>query len=93
MSTPAGWYPDPQRAQTQRYWTGEAWSDHVAPMAPAEPSNTAIIATGMVFAVLLPIVGFVIGLTQINRREGLGVVIVSVLMFLVWWYVLAVNYA
>lgn len=89
MSTPAGWYPDPQRAQTQRYWDGSAWSDHVAPAAVVESSNGAVIAAGYVFAVLMPIVGFIIGLTQINRREGLGVVVVSVVMGIVWWLMLS----
>lgn len=28
---PAGWYPDPEQAQTQRYWTGEEWTDQRAP--------------------------------------------------------------
>jgi hypothetical protein len=26
------WYPDPTLEQTQRYWDGDAWSDHRAPM-------------------------------------------------------------
>lgn len=27
---PAGWYPDPAGEARQRYWDGEAWTDHVA---------------------------------------------------------------
>ena len=41
MSTPpAGWYPDPAMAQTQRYWDGQQWTSAVAPLngAPA-PSD------------------------------------------------------
>jgi hypothetical protein len=34
MSTPAGWYPDPAQADTQRYWDGDVWTDH----GPAAPS-------------------------------------------------------
>lgn len=38
MSTPpAGWYPDPGMAQTQRYWDGAAWTAHIAPLAPSAP--------------------------------------------------------
>lgn len=31
---PAGWYPDPDQVQTQRYWDGEAWTDQRAPLPP-----------------------------------------------------------
>ena len=34
MSTPAGWYPEPDGRQ-QRYWDGEKWTEHVAPWAQA----------------------------------------------------------
>ncbi|MCW2760207.1 MAG: hypothetical protein JWR85_408 [Marmoricola sp.] len=38
MSAPAGWYPDPQQpapgtSPQQRYWDGQAWTTHVAPLA------------------------------------------------------------
>ncbi|MEO7352599.1 MAG: RDD family protein [Marmoricola sp.] len=38
MSAPAGWYPDPQQTvpgapPQQRYWDGQAWTQHVAPIA------------------------------------------------------------
>jgi len=32
MSTPAGWYPQPDGQQ--RYWDGEAWTESFAPGAP-----------------------------------------------------------
>lgn len=40
MTTPAGWYPQPDG--TQRYWDGSAWTEHTAPGAalatpPAPP--------------------------------------------------------
>lgn len=28
---PAGWYPDPQGAPTQRYWDGAQWTEHTVP--------------------------------------------------------------
>lgn len=28
---PAGWYPDPADPRGQRWWSGEAWTEHVAP--------------------------------------------------------------
>ena len=27
-----GWYPDPQTPGMQRYWDGQAWTEHTAPM-------------------------------------------------------------
>jgi hypothetical protein len=32
--SPAGWYPDPEGAQRQRWWDGERWTADVAPLAP-----------------------------------------------------------
>ncbi|GAA1772198.1 hypothetical protein GCM10009712_20290 [Pseudarthrobacter sulfonivorans] len=31
VSVPAGWYP---QGDVQRYWDGNAWTDHTAPLAP-----------------------------------------------------------
>lgn len=40
---PAGWYPDPEMADTVRYWDGSAWTGHLAPAsgAPATPLTSA----------------------------------------------------
>lgn len=50
MSTPPGWYPDPQPPPgvppAQRWWDGAAWTEHLAPAAPvAQPSPYAGPAT------------------------------------------------
>jgi len=37
MSTPAGWYPDPSDPARQRWWDGNAWTEHVHPPAAPEP--------------------------------------------------------
>lgn len=29
----AGWYPDPEDATQQRYWDGQQWTEHRAPLA------------------------------------------------------------
>jgi hypothetical protein len=38
MSSPAGWYPQPDGQQ--RYWDGEQWTDNFAPGAASVPSGT-----------------------------------------------------
>jgi hypothetical protein len=44
---------------------------------------TGVVVAGYVFAVVMPIVGFIIGLTQINRnKHGFWIVVASVVVFL-----------
>jgi Domain of unknown function (DUF4352)/Protein of unknown function (DUF2510) len=48
VTTPAGWYPDPDGSGGQRYFNGQSWTDHRAPAAAVEaPSlDAAAAATG-----------------------------------------------
>ena len=41
--TPAGWYDDPEQPGQQRYWDGNAWTEHRAPgtAAPTPPPAAA----------------------------------------------------
>ncbi len=43
VSPPAGWYAHPTMADTRRYWDGEQWTDHIAPIerTPAGQRPTA----------------------------------------------------
>ena len=43
MSTPAGWYPDPQDGSQERWWNGSGWSDSWQPRAgvPGTPPAPA----------------------------------------------------
>lgn len=87
-----GWYPDPNDPATNRYWDGAKWTDSRAPRqlpgtaaGEKEQEATGVIIAGYIFAILMPIVGFIIGLTQVNRnRHGLWVVIASVVAFVLW---------
>jgi Protein of unknown function (DUF2510) len=54
---PAGWYQDPDRTQSQRYWDGDKWTDQIAPIvqrvsgaAKATPAITWPKATAFVGA-------------------------------------------
>jgi hypothetical protein len=52
MTTPAGWYDDPENSTAQRYWDGQNWAPYrqrkdtartepeAAPVAPAPPPQT-----------------------------------------------------
>lgn len=89
-----GFYPDPNDPKVERYWDGKRWTESRQPIgltrtaaAPAEKEQqaTGIIIAGYIFAVLMPLVGFILGLTQVNRnRHGIWVVVVSVVAFVVW---------
>ncbi|MGH3345538.1 MAG: DUF2510 domain-containing protein [Nocardioides sp.] len=105
---PAGWYPHPWMADTNRYWDGTAWTDHIAPVAvapppprdtsfdlgwsqrhpaPPEPDHGGLIVGGYVMAILLPLIGFIIGIVLLAKGKtghGLGAMILSVIAFFVW---------
>lgn len=41
-SPPADWYADPQKPDQRRYWDGQQWTEHTAPIgAPPPPSDAA----------------------------------------------------
>lgn len=66
---PAGWYPDPDQAQTQRYWTGSEWTEQRAPMA-AKPDDDGLVSAGWACAILFPLAGLVIGLVLVSRGNA-----------------------
>lgn len=38
-TVPAGWYPDPTQENTQRYWDGAQWTQHVQPKLGPPPTT------------------------------------------------------
>lgn len=73
-----------------RWWDGQRWGPESRPgprsaKKPEKEGANAAVVAGFIFAVLFPIVGFILGLTQINRsRYGLAVVLASVAGFVLW---------
>lgn len=98
---PPGWYPYPGMAHTQRYWNGYEWTDMAAPApvgrhAPelTEGVNDNLIVAGYIAAVVVPIVGFVIGFVVIAKGatwNGLAMLVVSVAAGFAWASYLAPN--
>lgn len=55
---PAGWYPDPEQAQTQRFWDGMAWTEQRVPMQPGAQAASSVptgawVAGGGVLALVI----------------------------------------
>ncbi len=38
QTAPAGWYPDPESPEQQRYWDGTAWTQDMAPTLASSPT-------------------------------------------------------
>lgn len=97
--TPAGWYAEPSTGQ-QRYWDGREWGPYAtaaaAPppaqgwyQAPAEDFQSGLVTCGYVFAVLIPLVGFILGIVTITRpskatsKHGIWIILLSVVVFII----------
>lgn len=52
MTTPAGWYPDPDGSGGQRYFDGQSWTDHPRPAGPNGKVVAGIIAAVVVLIVV-----------------------------------------
>lgn len=82
---------------TRRYWDGQTWTEHrqekagtqrVIMEAP-EPSSVAV-GWGVAFAIVVPVVGFFIGLALLGKKgnDGIKIVVVSVVCFIIWAFIL-----
>lgn len=77
---PAGFYPNEQ-GQMQ-WWDGAQWTAHQPPAKTGSGLETA----GWIFAVLFPIVGFILGIVLVSKgqqRQGTMVMGVSALVLVV----------
>lgn len=92
-SVPPGWYPDPKMVGTQRYWDGAQWTEHAAPAPQGKPNNdnSGLVAAGILTAIFIPFVGFVLGIVLLakgNNKWGLRILLGSVGFFLLWLQIL-----
>jgi hypothetical protein len=88
-----GWYPDPQGSGQQRWWDGTTWTSQYQPPAASFVAPTAggeyqkgLVISGYVFAVLIPLVGFILGIVVVTRpskatsRHGVWIIVLSVVV-------------
>lgn len=90
-SAAAGWYPDPEMADTIRYWDGTKWTEHRAPqqkavkIAEKDWREMPSLTGGFWLAALFPIGGVIYGIAHI--REGGERVIAASIGFALFWFV------
>lgn len=89
---PVGWYLDDKDPTMEQYWDGSRWTDARRPRAtgasaatPAraeeDRGSTALVVVGYLTAFFLPIIGFILGIVLLVRREtghGLAVFLISI---------------
>jgi hypothetical protein len=76
--------------------TAKSWTDAVAPEGQrtalptpiARPVNRDLLIAGYIFAVFLPILGFIFGLIVLGKGDvrGLAVIILSVTLAFLWFW-------
>jgi Protein of unknown function (DUF2510) len=95
---PAGWYVNPS-GSGQRYWDGEQWTDSFSGAGPPPPEslaedrsvadasgNMGLVISGYVLAVVVPLVGFILGIVAATRpqkrisKHGVWIVVVSIVV-------------
>jgi hypothetical protein len=79
VTTPAGWYPDPEGSPGQRFWNGDAWTDHRPPDAlpvigaarPASRGPDKRVLIGLAAAaVVVLIVGAVVAVVLTMKNDA-----------------------
>lgn len=88
---PAGWYDDPSRPKTKRYWDGDAWTEQRQEEPPPEPVAGWKVAASILVGIVLPLLGLIIGVAMWSRARTPAVVVllVSLVAGLFWWARLA----
>lgn len=68
--TAPGWYADPAMADTQRYWDGAVWTEHVAPMT-GQPASASTSSSNSQVYMLLVLTGTAIGTIMAMQSASL----------------------
>lgn len=92
-----GWKPDPADPAKLRYWKGTYWSQLYAVENPDDPTgpplpvkggggSSGFVEVGYLLAVLLPVVGFIVGLVLMSRDDehGAKIMLTSVAFGVAW---------
>jgi hypothetical protein len=103
MSTPvpfpAGWYDDPERVGNKRWWDGRSWAhpeyDPSGPVGPPAPTRAdGIVPVGYILAILMPLIGFILGIVVATRpakatsKHGAPIIVLSVMAFIVTFVII-----
>lgn len=99
-TTPPGFYPNPNDQTELRYWNGAEWTDEKRPAPPQMLATTiqgeegpSIIPVGYVMAIVIPFIGFLIGLGAVFssskkvQEGGRGIMALSIVAFFVWYVI------
>jgi uncharacterized membrane protein YhaH (DUF805 family) len=90
MAAGPGWYPN---GNVMRYWDGMEWGEQSRPMAAADDQQSgpgALVWVGYVLAVLMPLIGFILGIVVATRpskatsKHGVWIIVLSIVAFIVW---------
>jgi hypothetical protein len=82
QQAPAGWYKDPSTGN-DRYWDGQSWS-----VEQQVQKQDTLSILGWIFAVLIPIVGLILGIIVAAKgkvQTGLLIVGLSIVAAVLWY--------
>lgn len=70
-----GWYRHPSMADTQRYWDGQGWTDHIAPIGasperPGAPTQPNQLVTVSLLAA--SVIGVIMAMQSASLLTGTG---------------------
>ena len=75
--TTAGWYSNPERPGTKRWWDGTQWTEHITADGPPPGSRnsqktSALAVVSIVTAFIFPPVGVIIGIIALRKIKTSG---------------------